>query len=336
MTTSIVHLLPQRGFLFAPKEVDNSFCSLRRVEGVAVEIVSDLCIDLFQLQITHKPQQTGQRKWGDNGNSVGLQSDFACFLKVHFANVILPTPTSTLPGGLDDGWFWQGDDSVWENAVCIIPEHLSRHFRIYFYNTADSVVQFQRCLLFCDKLKRSGLLYKRSARFVCHQQLLCQLSPIDKVSGRCMLGADILLYKVMSACMKSMLVFLLLFFAFLCPPFWINKSSTIFNDDADLTAVNILLNWFAFMQLLLQSMLAVRFGVWKAASRIFIDSFTTTHCYNDAVLIDFVERIGKNATCLKAESKSILFQCWIARYSRGCVKRQMVRNGEKRRELDGG
>ncbi|KRY92927.1 hypothetical protein T4D_11553 [Trichinella pseudospiralis] len=87
-------------------------------------------------------------------------------------------------GGLDDGWFWQGDDSVWENAVCIIPEHLSRHFRIYFYNTADSVVQFQRCLLFCDKLKRSGLLYKRSARFVCHQQLLCQLFPTDKVSGR--------------------------------------------------------------------------------------------------------------------------------------------------------
>ncbi|KRZ00338.1 hypothetical protein T11_4596 [Trichinella zimbabwensis] len=90
-------------------------------------------------------QQTGQRKWGDNGNSVGLQSDFACFLKVHFANVISPTPTSTSP--------------------------------------ADSVVQFQRCLLLCDKLKRSGLLYKRSAHFVCHQQLLCQLSPIDKVAG---------------------------------------------------------------------------------------------------------------------------------------------------------
>ncbi|KRZ32018.1 hypothetical protein T4B_15542 [Trichinella pseudospiralis] len=226
LTLICIHPL---GFLFAPKEVDNSFCSLRRVEGVAVEIVSDLCIDLFQLQITHKPQQTGQRKWGDNGNSVGLQSDFACFLKLYS---LLTRQT----GGLDDGWFWQGDDSVWENAVCIIPEHLSRHFRIYFYNTADSVVQFQRCLLFCDKLKRSGLLYKRSARFVCHQQLLCQLSPIDKVSGRCMLGADILLYEVMSACMKSMLVFLLLFFAFLCPPFWINKSSTIFNDDADLTA----------------------------------------------------------------------------------------------------
>ncbi|KRZ46074.1 hypothetical protein T4C_4707, partial [Trichinella pseudospiralis] len=310
---------------------------LRRVEGVAVEIVSDLCIDLFQLQITHKPQT----------------------------------------GGLDDGWFWQGDDSVWENAVCIIPEHLSRHFRIYFYNTADSVVQFQRCLLFCDKLKRSGLLYKRSARFVCHQQLLCQLSPIDKVSGRCMLGADILLYEVMSACMKSMLVFLLLFFAFLCPPFWINKSSTIFNDDADLTAgsvefcsclirlasslfsdeiftyaskqastilflmsceailisnmyyyqkfqegnlqaeqyllkfatenhttmihglaltlisikfilLNILLNWFAFMQLLLQSMLAVRFGVWKAASRIFIDSFFI-YLFVSVVIISIVE-----------------------------------------------
>ncbi|KRZ00337.1 hypothetical protein T11_3442 [Trichinella zimbabwensis] len=29
-----------------------------------------------------------------------------------------------------------------------------------------------------------------------------------------------------------MLVFLLHFFAFLCLPLWINKSSTIFNDDA--------------------------------------------------------------------------------------------------------
>ncbi|KRZ62317.1 hypothetical protein T02_14282 [Trichinella nativa] len=47
-----------------------------------------------------------------------------------------------------------------------------------------------------------------------------------------MVRADILLYKVMSACMKCMLVFLSLFFAFLCPPLWINKSSTICNDDA--------------------------------------------------------------------------------------------------------
>ncbi|KRZ62295.1 hypothetical protein T02_2255 [Trichinella nativa] len=29
------------------------------------------------------------------------------------------------------------DDSVWENGVCIIAEHLSQHFRIYYYNTAD-------------------------------------------------------------------------------------------------------------------------------------------------------------------------------------------------------
>ncbi|OUC47447.1 hypothetical protein D917_01424 [Trichinella nativa] len=31
-----------------------------------------------------------------------------------------------------------------------------------------SIALFQRCLLLCDKLKRSGLLYKRSVRFVCH------------------------------------------------------------------------------------------------------------------------------------------------------------------------
>ncbi|XP_003377581.1 conserved hypothetical protein [Trichinella spiralis] len=154
-------------------------------------------IDLFQLQITLKPsvdavvqvltilsQQTGQRKWGDNGNSVGLQRDFACFLKAHFANVIPRTPTATSPGinhitlrfygnirittisptEADEGigiclafhmlfvsfyckdddkqadWTTAGfgrDDSVWENGVCIIAEHLSRHFRIYYYNTAD-------------------------------------------------------------------------------------------------------------------------------------------------------------------------------------------------------